>query len=199
MTVTTPQAVVPAHTHAVWVLEDGSEVRFIDPRRFGGLWTFDSLDALRAKRWNRLGDDALTIRPQKLRQGLARTKRALKAALLDQSLVAGLGNIYVDELLYTCRLHPTRPTDTLPSEAIPRIVRNMRALLKRAIKSGGSTLRNYTDANGVAGGYQLRHRVYGRGGQPCVRCGQSLNVLTVAGRTTVACERCQVPWSNSGW
>ena len=191
VSVATPSTPLAAHTHVTWALESGMEARFIDPRRFGGLWTFASLGALRADRWSQLGDDALTIRPGKLHKGLSRSHRPLKAALLDQALIAGLGNIYVDELLFTCRLHPTRFADTLSPEDVRRMVRNMRALLNRAIASGGSTLRDYADANGAGGAYQSCHRVYGRGGQGCVRCAQKLDTFQLAGRTTVACRECQ--------
>ena len=192
LTVTTSAQPPVAHTHVVWALENDAQARFVDPRRFGGLWTFSSLDQLWGERWQRLGDDALVIQPRKLHRLLSRTRRTVKAALLDQSVVAGLGNIYVDELLFICRLHPTRVANTLPPEAMRRLIRNMRALLHRAIKAGGSTLRDYADANGAAGAYQLRHRVYGRGGQPCVRCESSLETLFVAGRTTAACKLCQL-------
>ncbi|MEO1235652.1 MAG: bifunctional DNA-formamidopyrimidine glycosylase/DNA-(apurinic or apyrimidinic site) lyase [Planctomycetota bacterium] len=179
------------HVHVVWRLSDGSELRFRDPRRFGGLWTFATKAELHEMRWSKLGPDALTITPGRLHAGLSRTRRWLKAALLDQRLVAGLGNIYVDELLFAVGLHPRRTAAAVTKPESRRLVAAMRRLLNRAIAAGGSTLRDYADGEGRPGGFQTRHRVYGRGGEPCARCGRPLEVLEVAGRTTCACGRCQ--------
>ncbi|MEM8738470.1 MAG: bifunctional DNA-formamidopyrimidine glycosylase/DNA-(apurinic or apyrimidinic site) lyase [Planctomycetota bacterium] len=179
------------HVHVVWGLEGGDEVRFRDPRRFGGVWMFGSEAELHERRWDKLGPDGLSITPGQLHAGLSRTRRALKAALLDQHLVAGLGNIYADELLFAVRIHPLRRADSVSPDEARRLVRTARRLLDRAIKAGGSTLRDYTDAYGQAGGFQTRHRVYGRAHQPCPRCRIPLDTLVVAGRTTTACPTCQ--------
>lgn len=180
------------HDHVAWSLDCDRQLVFRDPRRFGGIWTFPDIDALTAARWSDLGPDALVIRPRDLHQRLAGTRRALKAALLDQTLIAGLGNIYVDELLFRCGLAPTRPTWTLSPAQVRRLVAAMRRLLHRAIDCGGSTVRDYVDGHGVCGRFQLQHHVYGRGEQPCTRCGQALARTQVAGRTTVFCRACQV-------
>jgi formamidopyrimidine-DNA glycosylase len=187
-----PRSRAPAkHTHIVWHLDDGGVVSFHDPRRFGGVWCFPNRAALMASRWSRLGDDALRIEPTTLHANLRRTTRGLKAALLDQTVVAGLGNIYVDELLFSRGLHPCRKANRLKGEAVEQLVRAMRDLLERAIASGGSTLRNYVDADGQAGGFQFEHKVYGRGGQECCRCLAVLRSRQIAGRTTVYCPTCQ--------
>lgn len=179
------------HVHAVWVLDGGLELRFRDPRRFGGVFGFPDLQQLRTARWNALGPDATVINPSNLHRRLASTTRALKAALLDQQLVAGLGNIYVDELLYAARLNPMRPAHTVDRPAAKRLVARMRPLLQTAIDAGGSSLRDHVGADGAAGAFQDRHRVYGRGGQPCRRCRATLSVAAVAQRTTVWCPGCQ--------
>lgn len=179
------------HTHIVWHLDDGGRLAFRDPRRFGGLWTFDSVASLKETRWVKLGEDALTITPTRLHAGLSTTQRALKAALLDQAVVAGLGNIYVDELLFGCGVSPLRPGYKVSLRESQRLVRKMRVILKRAIKLGGSTLRDYVDTSGRSGGFQLQHRVYGRSGQPCMSCGRELLYAAIAGRTTVYCRGCQ--------
>ena len=184
---------VKKHTHVVWHLDNGRVISFHDPRRFGGVWCFRNRAALVASRWCRLGDDALTIEPAVLHARLRRTTRGLKAALLDQTLVAGLGNIYVDELLFARGLHPRRRANRLKSEAVEHLVLAMRDLLGRAIASGGSTLRNYVDADGRAGGFQFEHKVYGRGGEECCRCQAVLRSRQIAGRTTVYCPTCQRP------
>lgn len=185
---------LPPHTHVLWALDEGLLVRFTDPRRFGGLWTFENEDELIAKRWSVLGPDALRITPGQLSAGLSRTQRGLKAALLDQRLVAGLGNIYVDELLFSAKLHPLLPADRLDAKHVPGLVGRMKTLLIGAIARGGSSLRDYVDAENRRGRQQDRHRVYGRSGQRCKRrgCGGTIQSQQVAGRTTAWCPRCQL-------
>jgi formamidopyrimidine-DNA glycosylase len=179
------------HTHLIWHFDSGVQMHFRDPRRFGGVWLFDSFASLAASRWARLGDDALTIAPKRLHRAFSRTQRAVKAALLDQRTIAGLGNIYVDELLFAARLHPRRPANDLSLATVQRLVRRMRRLLGHAIDAGGSTLRDYVDADGVGGRFQQRHRVYSHAGDPCPRCHRPLAGLVVAGRSTVCCDHCQ--------
>jgi formamidopyrimidine-DNA glycosylase len=179
------------HTHIIWNLNDGGRLTFRDPRRFGGLWTFDSVASLIETRWSRLGADALTITPSTLHEKLQRTRRPIKSALLDQATLAGLGNIYVDELLFDCGIHPLRPGCEVSRPEVLKLVRRMRALLTRAIRLGGSTLRDYKDASGRSGGFQHHHQVYGRSDQPCPSCGRPLACTTVSGRTTVYCQTCQ--------
>lgn len=181
------------HTHVEWVLNNGSALRFRDPRRFGGVWTFPDEQALRAGRWDRLGPDALSITPRMLLEALAHTKRGIKAALLDQEVLAGLGNIYVDELLHRARLHPMTRADALPAEQVRAMVRRMRSLLRQAIASGGTTLRDYVNGTGDPGGFQARHRVYGRSGQPCKACGRLLTSALIGQRNTTWCPSCQRP------
>lgn len=190
----TPATNLPAHTHVLWELEGGLAIRFTDPRRFGGLWTFAQLDDLQAQRWSKLGPDAMQITSGALYSGLKATRRALKAALLDQHLVAGLGNIYVDELLFGAKLHPLRPANTISRTGSASLVRRMRTLLSGAIDRGGSSLRDYVDAESRRGRQQDRHRVYGRAGQRCLRrgCDGSISSHQIAGRTTAWCPRCQI-------
>ena len=180
-----------SHVHASWSLDDGSRLLHRDPRRFGGLWAFASHDALRAARWSRLGPDALTIDARALSARLARTSRAVKSALLDQSVIAGVGNIYADEALFDARLHPARPGATITSDESLRLARALRRILRDAIRAGGSTLRDYADARGDPGAFQLEHRVYARAGEPCLRCAAPLESALLAQRTTVWCPRCQ--------
>lgn len=183
----------PAHTHVLWEFDDSLALRFTDPRRFGGLWTYASEDDLVDQRWSVLGHDALQITPGQLSNALAQTRRGLKAALLDQHLVAGLGNIYVDELLFNAKLHPLMPACELNHARVPGLVRQMKTLLAGAIQRGGSSLRDYVDGANQRGSQQTRHRVYGRGGQPCKRrgCSSTIHNEQVAGRTTAWCPSCQ--------
>jgi formamidopyrimidine-DNA glycosylase len=172
-------------------LDDGGRIEFRDPRRFGGVWTFASFPELVERRWKSLGPDALTATAGAVFDRLQRTRRPIKAALLDQNLLAGLGNIYVDELLFRCGVHPLTPCDRLDRPRVRTMVSHMRRLLGSAVEAGGSTLRDYVDAEGRAGGFQNLHRVYGRAGLFCKRCGKSLKDLRVAGRMTVYCPGCQ--------
>lgn len=184
---------IPTHTHLFWRFDDTTALRFTDPRRFGGLWTFDNEHELIAQRWSRLGPDAQKIGPSALANGLCQTRRTLKAALLDQNLIAGLGNIYVDELLFSAKLHPLQPSCELDPTLVPGLVRRMRTLLTGAIERGGSSLRDYVDAQGQQGSQQTRHRVYGRSGLACKRrgCRAVIQSEQVAGRTTAWCPSCQ--------
>jgi len=179
------------HAHLIWHLDNDRIVFFHDPRRFGGIWCYPTFSDLAKQRWQHLGDDALTISADTLHAKLRQTDRHLKAALLDQSVIAGLGNIYVDELLFERGLHPMKRASRVKLDAAIAMTDAMHALLRRAINSGGSSLRDYVDANGQSGGFQFEHRVYGRGGKPCVRCGRALRSKVVAGRTTVFCSACQ--------
>ncbi len=189
---TADQPKLAPHSHVVWHLTDGEKLVFRDPRRFGGVWTFRTFHELYQSRWAKLGPDALTIQPAALHASLVRTTRPLKAALLDQNLIAGLGNIYVDELLFNCRFHPMTKANTLRVTDVRRLVRIMRTLLNQAIESGGSTLRDYVDGNGQKGDFQFSHLAYGRAGEPCSRCEAKLTNSQVAGRTTVHCPQCQI-------
>jgi formamidopyrimidine-DNA glycosylase len=187
-----PAGWVPAkHDHAAWCLDDGSRVVFNDPRRFGGLWAFGSFAALEAGRWARLGPDALTIDAGELSRRLGGTSRAVKAALLDQRVLAGVGNIYADEALWLSGIAPRRSARRLGPDDAARLARALREVLAGAVRAGGSTLRDFADAMGRAGGYRGSHAVYGRSGLPCPRCGAPLASTLLAQRTTVWCRACQ--------
>lgn len=182
------------HVHCIWQIRSRSgdgRLIFRDPRRFGGLWTFPSITAMKETRWDRLGPDALTIDTKDLNERLKRTRRPIKAALLEQSILAGVGNIYADEALFRARIHPKSIARSIPPEAVRRLARAIRHVLRAAVDSGGSTIRSYMDATGNGGSYAQRHQVYGRADEPCLRCRQPLAGITVAQRTTVFCPMCQ--------
>lgn len=190
-----PNPALAKHTHLVWRLDGGGRMIFHDPRRFGGVWTFADREAL-ARHWQNLGEDALTITMERLYERLASTSRGIKATLLDQSILAGLGNIYVDELLFRQRIHPLTPARRLTASHVEQLVREMRCLLAAAIKARGSTVRSYSDAAGRGGDFQLRHQVYGRAGEACLHCDTILRSLIAGGRTTVFCPVCQLRWGR---
>lgn len=181
----------PAHTHAQWTFAHGV-MRFIDPRRFGGLRVFRTLADLQ-KHFDELGPDALHITADALGAALATAKRPIKAALLDQTLIAGVGNIYADEALFISRIHPATIATRLTPEHVDTLAKAIRDVLRDAIGAGGSTIRDYRSASGVKGGFQSRHLVYGRAGEPCARCGTKLRGGRLAQRATVWCPVCQRP------
>jgi formamidopyrimidine-DNA glycosylase len=179
----------PRHTHAVWHVGTAHTMRFTDPRRFGALVPCAhqlDLDA----HWHDLGPDALAIADDALANALASRRTSVKAALLDQSLVAGLGNIYVDEILHRAGIHPLMRSSRAAAHA-RTIATCMRMVLAAAINAGGSTLRDYVDATGNPGAYVTLHRVYGRAGLPCDRCQSTIRSAAVGGRTTAFCPACQ--------
>ena len=188
LTIERPEAEVVAHTHLVIKLdaEGDGELRFTDPRRFGGIWWLgqdgDSDD---------MGPEPLTIRSAELSARLYRTTRAIKNALLDQSVIAGLGNIYVDESLFAARIHPLTPANKLTGLQIAALNRAIKTTLRRALRHRGSTLRDYRDANGDTGGFQLRHRVYAREDKPCAVCKRPIKRIVLGGRSTHFCANCQ--------
>ncbi|MBL0871678.1 MAG: bifunctional DNA-formamidopyrimidine glycosylase/DNA-(apurinic or apyrimidinic site) lyase [Phycisphaerales bacterium] len=189
-----------SHVHVVWEVERVDEagrgvesvwIGFRDPRRFGGVWTFDDEARLREAKLSVMGPDALVIEGGALFEALRRTSRAVKAALLDQRVLAGVGNIYADEALFRSRIDPRTKGRRLARERVEELAAMIRAVLAEAVDARGSTLRDYVDAEGAQGGFALRHAVYGRGGQACTVCGTTLKQITLAQRTTVFCPGCQ--------
>jgi formamidopyrimidine-DNA glycosylase len=174
------------HTHLI-IHTDAGELRFRDPRRFGGVWWVGKSSS----HDDDIGPEPLTITPKQLAARLAKTTRAIKVALLDQKLIAGLGNIYVDESLFAAGIHPLTPSHKLTKQQIGRLNRAIKATLRRAIRLRGSTLRDYRDANGSIGDYQHRHQVYDRAHQPCRRCGKPISRIVLGGRSTHFCAKCQ--------
>jgi formamidopyrimidine-DNA glycosylase len=175
------------HTHLRFILDDTRELRFIDPRRFGGFfWMGQSLDAERD-----LGPEPFDLSPEQFHARLLTTRRVIKTALLDQSLVAGLGNIYVDESLFAAGIHPKKIARRVTLQQSARLLESVVSILNSAIHSGGSSLRDYLDANGNPGLFQLQHRVYDRDGEPCTTCGLPIKRVVLHQRSTHFCSGCQ--------
>ncbi len=175
------------HTHLVIDFPSGVQLRFRDPRRFGGVWWVGDAGDIAGD----MGPEPLAIRPAQLARRLARTRRAIKTALLDQRLLAGVGNIYADEALFTARIDPLTPANTLAAAQVSRLCRSIKLVLHRALKHGGSSLRDFVDANGSSGRYQNRLQVYGRESKPCRRCRTPIVRQVLGGRSTHFCPRCQ--------
>ncbi|MGA2169430.1 MAG: bifunctional DNA-formamidopyrimidine glycosylase/DNA-(apurinic or apyrimidinic site) lyase [Terracidiphilus sp.] len=186
--VTTPEGPVAAHTHARLRLASGRELRFVDARRFGRL-EFRNLG--RGTGFSGAGREPLTIEAEEF-AGLFRGRRlAIKAALLNQSLLTGVGNIYADESLFRAGIRPRRRAGRLTRAELERLRLELRAVLEHAIRLGGSSVSDYVDADGVRGFFQLEHCVYQRTGQPCRRCETPIRRMVVAGRGTHYCPHCQ--------
>lgn len=189
-----PAAAPPRpHTHLVLQLSPATgrdrcfEIHFSDPRRFGGIRWLASGEAADAG----LGPEPLTISHATLVQALSRTGRAIKSALLDQQVIAGLGNIYVDESLFLASIHPLTPASALSVDLVRTLRSAIISTLRQAIDHRGSTLRDYVDAAGDKGGFQKLHKVYGRSSQPCVNCRTTIQRIVLGGRSTCYCPRCQ--------
>ena len=180
------------HRRAVVTLDDGSDVAYRDVRRFGTWLLLDSGDES-GYLAERLGgepfDSAFT--PAALGARLRGRRAPLKAALLDQRSLAGMGNIYADEALWRARLHPLRPAGSLDANETRRLHRAVRAALEAGIARQGASLRDYATPDGGRGRMQLEFTVYGRTGEPCDRCGTPIEKTRVAGRGTWYCPRCQ--------
>jgi formamidopyrimidine-DNA glycosylase len=180
------------HVHLRVALDGGErELRFRDVRRFGSVCFTEGACDDSAAGLEDLGPEPLEITASQFTRLLSRP-RQIKALLLDQRAIAGLGNIYCDEALHAAGIHPlTRAGDLSPDQR-RRLLRAIRRILRQAIRYGGSTLRDYRTATGDEGRFQTRHRVYGRTGQPCRNCGTPIQRLNAAGRSTHLCPACQI-------
>lgn len=186
LTVEPASAPLRPHTHLILSLADGRQVRFVDPRRFGRIVWLGA-----AAGDDAMGPEPLTLRPARLHRLLQATRRAVKTALLDQRVIAGIGNIYADEALFAAGIHPLRPACGLSAVETRRLAVAIKRVLRRAIRHRGSSLRDYVDGEGKPGGFQLLHRVYARGGQKCSTCKAEIQRLVVGGRSTCFCPACQ--------
>ncbi len=191
LTVARHDAPLPPHTHVVLALEggDGEELRYRDPRRFGRLRCCNAqeLDAILSQ----LGPDAPEITLAQFRAAMQGCRGALKTWLLNQQRLAGLGNIYADEALFEAGIHPLTQPHRLSDEAVRRLHRAVKRVLKRAIELQGTSFRDYIDIEGRPGNFRPRLRVYGRAGEPCHRCGRQIQRLMIGGRSSHFCPACQ--------
>jgi formamidopyrimidine-DNA glycosylase len=186
--VTTPDGPVAAHTHVRLSLASGRELRFVDPRRFGRL---EFRDLRRSAAFTAPGAEPLTIEPEEFAALFHGRQLAIKAALLNQSLLAGVGNIYADESLFRAGIRPRKRSGQLTKAELERLRLALREVLEDAIRLGGSSVSDYVDADGVRGFFQLEHCVYLRTGQPCRRCQTPIRRILLAGRGTHYCPQCQ--------
>jgi len=186
--VTTPEGPIATHTHARLSLESGREIRFVDARRFGRL---EFRELKRAEGFSAAGQEPMTIAEEEFAMLFRGRKLAIKAALLNQELLSGVGNIYADESLFQAGIRPRRRSGRLTRGQLERLRLALRAVLSEAIRLGGSSVSDYVDADGARGFFQLEHCVYLRTGLPCRQCGTPIKRILVAGRGTHYCPNCQ--------
>ena len=183
----------PDHLHLVFTLQGGRELRFRDTRRFGSV-TFHRNEAAVADVFeeNGLGPEPFGLDPAYFRDAVRKTTRTLKAILLDQRVVAGVGNIYADEACFRAQLHPGRRGKSLTPADADRLREAVEAVLTRAIDRRGSTIRDYIGGSGLKGGFQEEFAAYGRTGEPCPTCATAIECVRLAGRSSHFCPKCQV-------
>jgi formamidopyrimidine-DNA glycosylase len=183
-----------AYRRAVVTLDDGTDVAYRDVRRFG-TWLLLEPDEVEAYVDSRVGREPLaeTYKAKHLAERLHGRKAPVKAAILDQRTVAGVGNIYADEALWRAKVHPLTPARALDADEVKALHRGIRKALQLGVARQGSTLRDYRAPNGTSGEMQHEFKVYGRDGEPCDRCGTPIEKIRVAGRGTWYCPHCQLP------
>ncbi|WP_079708286.1 DNA-formamidopyrimidine glycosylase [Paraliobacillus ryukyuensis] len=181
------------HVHVVFHLESGKQLRYHDVRKFGTMHLFEKGQALEQKPLNQLGPDpfegAYTL--EYVLPKITKSERAIKNILLDQQIIAGLGNIYVDETLFRAKVHPLRKGTTLTEQEVIAILDEAKKTLLEAVEQGGTTIRSYVNSQGEIGMFQQRLFVYGQENKACKRCGHPITKMKVSNRGTHICEVCQ--------
>jgi formamidopyrimidine-DNA glycosylase len=184
MLVVSPEAEPVNHTHLIARLKSGKELRFIDPRRFGRL-------EVRRSSFAGPGTEPLQITAEEFAELFRKSKAPIKAALLNQKLLHGVGNIYADESLFRAGIRPRRRANSITRAEYARLHKALQQVLKEAIAAGGSSVSDYVDSNGEEGFFQFQHRVYGREDEPCLKCKTPIKKIVVGGRGTHYCPKCQ--------
>ena len=188
--VTCPSSVpAPPHTHAFFVLDDGRDLRYTDMRRFGRIRILSNGEP--GTLLDRLGRDPLDASEADFAAALRARRAQIKALLLDQRVLRGMGNIYTDESLWRAKIHPRRLGANLRPAEFHRLYRSVHDVLNEAIRLGGSSISDYVNSDGQRGEFQLKHRVYQREGEKCFRCKTEIRRIIVAGRSSYFCPQCQ--------
>lgn len=189
LTVTDPHAPIALHTHAFFALDDGRELRYTDSRRFGKIRLARNDSA--GSGLDALGVDPLETTEAEFASRIRARQARIKALLLDQHVLRGMGNIYADESLWRARIHPKRLGSSLKDREIRELYRGVQRVLHQAIRLRGSSISDYVDADGERGDFQRMHKAYGREGKRCFRCGWLIRRIIVAGRSSHFCPHCQ--------
>ena len=177
------------HTHVWFELDDGRELRYTDPRRFGRMAYLTG--AVLAEELTAFGADPLLVSAEEFASRIRSRDAQIKALLLNQSVLRGVGNIYADESLWRAKIHPMRRGAELSKKQVQVLRRVLQDVLQKAIAARGSSISDFLDAEGQPGEYQRHHRAYGREGKRCYRCGATIRRIIVAGRSSYFCPRCQ--------
>lgn len=187
------------HTHVIVQLDDGRELRYVDPRRFGRM-VYLAGENLREE-LRRFGADPLEAGPEEFVRRIRARRARIKALLLDQHVLRGVGNIYTDESLWKAKIHPAQLGARLTNDQVKQLYDALQNVLHKAIALRGSSISDFLDADGLPGEYQRHHRVYGREGKRCSRCKTPIRRVIVAGRSSYYCPNCQrAPrgWNKKG-
>ncbi|WEV70426.1 bifunctional DNA-formamidopyrimidine glycosylase/DNA-(apurinic or apyrimidinic site) lyase [Lactobacillus sp. ESL0785] len=191
---TTIAAPKDKHDHVQFAFSDGTALRYNDVRKFGRMQLVETGTEKIVTGISKLGyePNSAAFTTEYLQAGLKRKKKNIKSTLLDQTVVAGLGNIYVDEVLWKTKIHPLSVASQISAAKVAQLHDNINALITLAIAKRGTTVHTYLDANGETGGFQKMLQVYGHQGEPCARCTTPLEKIKVNGRGTTFCPNCQV-------
>lgn len=192
--ITTPDVPKRKHEHVQFIFTDGSALRYDDVRKFGRMHLVETGTERQTTGIHNLGPEPNTAEfsIEYFASELAKKKKNIKNTLLDQKIVCGLGNIYVDEVLWQSKIHPLSSAQKIPYQVIKELHDNINKTITEAIKERGTTVHSFLDASGETGGYQSKLKVYGHVGQECMRCSTNLEKIKVNGRGTTFCPHCQV-------
>jgi len=179
------------HDRILFTLDDGSLLSFADMRKFGYVRSLTPEELAGWDFLRRVGPEPLETSPEALAERMKGRKAAIKGALLNQSVIAGVGNIYADESLFRAGIHPETKAHRIGCDRLVRLFTELQAVLRQAVHENGSSISNYVNADGDAGAFQNNFNVYGKKGIPCVRCEVPLKTVKIAGRTSTFCPQCQ--------
>ena len=179
------------HDHIDLEFSDKTYLRYSDIRKFGKFKLVKSSQSAKEEVLKKLGPEPLEISRDDFVQLLQKKKGRIKSVLLNQSIIAGIGNIYADETLFEAKIHPLQKVSDISRNGLIKLHQAIQKILRKAIKAGGSSVDNYRDVNGESGFFQFYHKVYGREGEPCKRCGTKIKRIIINQRSTHFCPRCQ--------
>ncbi len=189
--VASPGQALPRHTHLVCGLDSADRLIFEDTRRFGFFGIYGPEDLEDWSFYRHLGPEPLQSTAEELAKRLGSRRAGVKSLLLNQTVLAGIGNIYADESLFAARIHPASLAANIPRATLVQLCSELRRILVEAIAAGGSTISDYRNAYGKSGIFQESFQVYGKKGEPCPACGKALKAERIAGRTSTHCPKCQ--------
>lgn len=181
------------HEHVEFILDDSTSMRYHDVRKFGKMYLFNKNETFKVKPLSELGKEFYDkdLTKEYLHDKLSKLKVPIKTALLDQSIITGIGNIYDDEILFYSKINPNRKANTITLKECQSIIDNTKEVLSKAIEKGGTTIKSFTSSEGVHGLFQHELKVHGKGGEPCPVCGTTLEKTKIGGRGTNYCKKCQ--------